>query len=75
MTAATEAQEAEAARVEYEKRVQEAKALAPRILDGLKAAGTPVDQWIVEGKHDHGPLMKEVLRLAEERRKAEGAGD
>ena len=75
MAAATEAEEEAAREREHAKRVEEAKQLAPRILDGLEAAGTPVDQWIVQGQHDGGPLMKEVLRLADERRKAEGAGE
>ena len=60
---------------EHAKRVEEAKKLAPRILDGLEAAGTPVDQWIVEGSHDNGPLLLEVIRLAEERRGAEGSDE
>ena len=70
-------EEREAARRsdEHAKRVEEAKEFAPRILDGLEAAGTPVDQWIVEGKHDGGPLMGEVIRLWRERREAGGAGE
>ena len=69
-----EEREAERRSVEHAKRVEEAKELAPRILDGLEAAGTPVDQWIVEGKYD-APLLVEVVRLAQERREAEGAGE
>ncbi len=73
-TAADEEREAERRRVEHAKRVAEAKELAPVILDGLEAAGTPVDQWIVEGEND-GLLILEVIRLAQERSDAEGGGE
>ena len=74
-TAAEEEREEERRRIEWAKRVEEAKELAPRILDGLEAAGTHVDRWLVEGKHDGGPLMVEVIRLWRERREAGGAGE
>ena len=77
MTAATAAEEREEERrrIEWAKRVEEAKELAPHIIDGLEAAGTHVDRWLVEGKHDGGPLMVEVIRLWRERREAGGAGE
>ena len=74
-TAAEEEREEERRRIEWAKRVEEAKELAPHIIDGLEAAGTHVDRWLVEGKHDGGPLMVEVIRLWRERREAGGAGE
>ncbi len=74
-TAAEEEREEERRRIEWAKRVEEAKELAPHIIDGLEAAGTHVDRWLVEGKHDGGPLMGEVIRLWRERREAGGAGE
>ena len=70
-----EEREEERRRIEWAKRVEEAKELAPHIIDGLEAAGTHVDRWLVEGKHDGGPLMVEVIRLWHERREAGGAGE
>ena len=72
---AEEAREEERRRIEWAKRVEEAKELAPHIIDGLEAAGTHVDRWLVDGKHDGGPLMVEVIRLWRERREAGGAGE
>ncbi len=35
----------------------------------------PVEQWIVEGTHDKGPLLLEVIRLAKKRRGVEGSDE
>ena len=51
-TAAEEEREEERRRVEWAKRVEEAKELAPRMVDGIEKAGISLGQWLVEGKYD-----------------------
>ena len=58
--------EAERQRVEFEKRVEGFRSVATAILDGLDAAGTGFDEWLVTSDAD-GALLMAVLRVARER--------
>ena len=58
--------EAERQRVEFEKRVEGFRSVATAILDGLDAAGTGFDEWLVTSDAD-GALLVAVLRVARER--------
>ena len=58
---------------EFERRVEEAQKIAPGIVDALGADEARVEEWIVTGSDGDGLLIREVIRLAEERRAAEGS--
>ena len=62
------------AKREFERRVEEARAFAPSLVAGLGTDEARLEEWIETSGADM-LLVREVLRIAQERRAAENTGD